>query len=145
MVCIIRPWPCLHRLPQGCRHDASTSALGCLLLPHDHHAGTGHTGTSRLWCCSFYISDCSIISSWQHMLWPHLSPSLWVWRPWWHQWLTCTHTWFDEAAAESCCCCWCALSASWSDWSWSHRYVTLKICVWGVCDPVACVFVMICI
>ncbi|KAG7241026.1 hypothetical protein INR49_026056 [Caranx melampygus] len=29
---------------QGCSHDASPPTLGYLLLPHDHHAGPGHTG-----------------------------------------------------------------------------------------------------
>lgn len=43
--CCLRPWSGLHRLPQSCGHDASPPTLGYLLLPHDHHAGPGHTGT----------------------------------------------------------------------------------------------------
>lgn len=57
MACPLRAWPCLHCLPESCRHDASTSALGRLLLPHDHHAGAGHPGrdthTHWLWWMTF--------------------------------------------------------------------------------------------
>lgn len=55
----LRAGPCLHCLPESCSHDARTPALGCLLLPHDHYAGTGHTGrdtnthTLRLWWITF--------------------------------------------------------------------------------------------
>lgn len=39
-----RPWPGLHRLPEGCHHDASLPAVGHLVLHDAHLPGPGQPG-----------------------------------------------------------------------------------------------------
>lgn len=55
VLCPLRAGTRLHRLPQSRSHDAPPPALGCLLLPHDHHAGAGHTGRLRPTFVAIYV------------------------------------------------------------------------------------------
>lgn len=132
MVCSDRTGSCLHRLPESCGHDARSSALGRLLLPHDHHAGSRHAGRRSLSYYNVTSAECVSVSSHTKTFSSRLGSSSWAWRLSWLRWRTCIPTWSGADTAESCCCCWCALFASSLGWSWSRRWV---LCDYGVTWP----------